>query len=169
MESKPNWAISFSTDELMSRPYQVINTYSTCIFTLSKTASMTIMMNQRQWVGKGKLVASPMFGCYQNQKLIQKITDRNQSCKFHESAKAIDDYIINNLSQIYIPITRGNYGMRMKKRRTEACNLCCLSKVLKTLDILIHPFCPFTSEYLYQTVFEEKQSILLDKWPYSEH
>ncbi|MDH3204113.1 MAG: DUF5915 domain-containing protein, partial [Nitrosopumilus sp.] len=40
-----------------------------------------------------------------------------------------------------------------------------LSKVLKTLDILIHPFCPFTSEYLYQTVFHEKQSILLDKWP----
>ena len=40
-----------------------------------------------------------------------------------------------------------------------------MSKVLKTLDILIHPFCPFTSEYLYQTVFEEKQSILLDKWP----
>jgi len=30
---------------------------------------------------------------------------------------------------------------------------------------LIHPFCPFTSEYLYQTVFDEKQSILLDKWP----
>jgi len=40
-----------------------------------------------------------------------------------------------------------------------------LSEVLKTLDILIHPFCPFTSENLYQTVFEGKQSILLDKWP----
>jgi isoleucyl-tRNA synthetase len=40
-----------------------------------------------------------------------------------------------------------------------------LSKILKTLDILIHPFCPFTSEYLYQTIFDGKQSILLDKWP----
>jgi isoleucyl-tRNA synthetase len=30
---------------------------------------------------------------------------------------------------------------------------------------LIHPLCPFTSEYLYQTVFEGKQSILLDSWP----
>lgn len=30
---------------------------------------------------------------------------------------------------------------------------------------MIHPFCPFTSEYLYQTVFDGKQSILLDKWP----
>jgi isoleucyl-tRNA synthetase len=40
-----------------------------------------------------------------------------------------------------------------------------LSEILKTLDILIHPFCPFTSEYLYQAIFDGKQSILLDKWP----
>ena len=40
-----------------------------------------------------------------------------------------------------------------------------LNNVLKTLDILIHPFCPFTSEYLYQSVFDGEQSILLDKWP----
>ena len=40
-----------------------------------------------------------------------------------------------------------------------------LKEVLQTLDILIHPLCPFTSEYLYQTVFEGKQSILLDSWP----
>ena len=38
--------------------------------------------------------------------------------------------------------------------------------MLRTLDILIHPFCPHTSEYLYQTVFDVKmKSILLDKWP----
>ena len=41
------------------------------------------------------------------QKLIQILTEKNESCKFHEGAKAIDDFIINNLSQIYIPITRG--------------------------------------------------------------
>jgi len=40
-----------------------------------------------------------------------------------------------------------------------------LREVLQTLDILIHPLCPFTSQYLYLTVFEGKQSILLDNWP----
>ena len=40
-----------------------------------------------------------------------------------------------------------------------------LKEVLQTLDILIHPLCPFTSEYLYQTVFNGKESILLDRWP----
>ena len=30
---------------------------------------------------------------------------------------------------------------------------------------MIHPFSPFTSEYLYQTIFEHKKSILLELWP----
>ena len=48
------------------------------------------------------------------------ITERNQTCKFHEGAKAIDDFIINNLSQVYIPITRGelwNEDEEKKNRR----------------------------------------------------
>ena len=98
--------------------------------------------------------------------MIQKITERNQSCKFHEAAKAIDDYIINNLSQIYIPITRGElWDEDDAKKNRRLAIYAVLQEVLKKLDILIHPFCPFTSEYLYHTVFEEHQSILLDKWP----
>jgi len=100
------------------------------------------------------------------QKLIQTMTEKNQSCKFHESAKAIDDFVINNLSQIYIPITRGElWDEDEEKKNRRLAIYAVLDKVLKTLDILIHPFCPFTSEYLYHTVFEGKQSILLDKWP----
>jgi isoleucyl-tRNA synthetase len=29
----------------------------------------------------------------------------------------------------------------------------------------LHPICPFTTEYLYQTTFAKNQSILLDSWP----
>ncbi len=98
--------------------------------------------------------------------MIREITDRNQTCKFHEGAKAIDEFIINYLSQVYIPITRGElWNENEEKKNRRLAIYAVLSKVLKTLDILIHPFCPFTSEYLYQTVFDEKQSILLDKWP----
>jgi isoleucyl-tRNA synthetase len=94
------------------------------------------------------------------------MTEKNQACKFHECAKAIDDFIINNLSQIYIPITRGELWDEDEEKKERRLSIyAVLSEVLKTLDILIHPFCPFTSEYLYQTVFHEKQSILLDRWP----
>ena len=94
------------------------------------------------------------------------MTEKNETCKFHEGAKAIDDFIISNLSQIYIPITRGElWDESEEKKNRRLAIYAVLSEVLKTLDILIHPFCPYTSEHLYQTVFDGKQSILLDKWP----
>ena len=58
--------------------------------------------------------------------------------------------------------------MKMREKNRRLAIYAVLGEVLKTLDILIHPFCPFTSEYLYQTVFEGKQSILLDRWPTSQ-
>ena len=43
-----------------------------------------------------------------------------------------------------------------------------LADALQKLDILIHPFSPFTSEYLYLATFDLKKSILLDAWPKPE-
>lgn len=168
-KASPIEPLSFSTDELMSRPYQVINT----LFNLHlyfKQNSQYDNFDQTKtvdWAKQNDLLTSPDIWLLSKlQKLIREITERNQTCKFHESAKAIDDFIINNLSQAYIPITRGelwNEDEEKKNRRLAIYSV--LGEVLKTLDILIHPFCPFSSEYLYQTVFDGKQSILLDTWP----
>lgn len=168
-KASPIEPLSFSTEELMSRPYQVINTLFNLHLYFKQNSEFDKFdkSNTIEWAKKSDLLTSPDIWLLSKlQKLIQKITERNQSCKFHEAAKAIDDYIINNLSQIYIPITRGELWDEddVKKNRRLAI-YAVLQEVLKKLDILIHPFCPFTSEYLYQTVFEERQSILLDKWP----
>ena len=168
-KASPIEPLSFSTDELMSRPYQVVNT----LFNLHlyfKQNSQYDNFDQSstiQWAKQKDLLTSPDIWLLSKlQKLIREITERNQTCKFHEAAKAIDDFIINNLSQVYIPITRGElWDEDEDKRDRRLAIYAVLSKVLKTLDILIHPFCPFSSEYLYQAVFEGEQSILLDKWP----
>ena len=168
-KASPIEPLSFSTDELMSRPYQVINTLFNLhlYFKQNSQYDNFEQSNTISWAKQNDLLTSPDIWLLSKlQKLIQKITEKNQTCKFHESAKAIDDYIINNLSQIYIPITRGELWDEDEDKKNRRLSIyAVLSEVLKTLDILIHPFCPFTSEYLYQTVFEGEQSILLDKWP----
>ncbi|KPU81017.1 isoleucyl-tRNA synthetase, partial [Nitrosopumilus sp. PRT-SC01] len=64
------------------------------------------------------------------------------------------------------PITRGELWYEDEKKKNRRLAIyAVLSKVLKTINILIHPLFPYTREYLYQTVFDGKQSILLDKWP----
>ncbi len=171
-KASPIEPLSFSTEELMSRPYQVINTLFNLHLYFKQNSQYDNFeeSNTVEWAKQKNLLTSPDIWLLSKlQKLILKITDRNNSCKFHEGAKAIDDFIINNLSQIYIPITRGElWDEDEEKKERRLAIYAVLGEVLKTLDILIHPFCPFTSEYLYQTVFDGKQSILLDKWPESQ-
>ena len=168
-KASPIEPLSFSTDELMSRPYQVINTLFNLHLYFKQNSQYDNFESSStiEWAKQNNLLTSPDIWLLSKlQKLIQTMTEKNQSCKFHESAKAIDDFIINNLSQIYIPITRGElWDEDEEKKNRRLAIYAVLDKVLKTLDILIHPFCPFTSEYLYHTVFDGKQSILLDKWP----
>jgi isoleucyl-tRNA synthetase len=168
-KASPIEPLSFSTEELMSRPYQVINTLFNLhlYFKQNSQYDKFDKSNTVEWAKQNNLLTSPDIWLLSKlQKLIQILTEKNQTCKFHEGAKAIDDFIINNLSQIYIPITRGELWDEDEDKKQRRLSIyAVLNQVLKTLDILIHPFCPFTSEYLYQTVFSEKQSILLDKWP----
>ena len=168
-KASPIEPLSFSTDELMSRPYQVINTLFNLHLYFKQNSQYDNFdkSNTISWAKQKNLLTSPDIWLLSKlQRLIQKITEKNQSCKFHEGAKAIDDFIINNLSQIYIPITRGElWDEDEAKKDRRLAIYAVLNEVLKTLDILIHPFCPFTSENLYQSIFNEKSSILLDKWP----
>jgi isoleucyl-tRNA synthetase len=168
-KASPIEPLSFSTDELMSRPYQVINTLFNLHLYFKQNSEYDNFDSTKtvSWAKENQLLLSPDIWLLSKlQKLIKKITEKNETCKYHEAAKAIDDYIINNLSQIYIPITRGElWDEDESKKNRRLAIYAVLKEVLQTLDILIHPLCPFTSEYLYQTVFEGKQSILLDSWP----
>ncbi|MGD8431237.1 MAG: isoleucine--tRNA ligase, partial [Nitrosopumilaceae archaeon] len=168
-KASPIEPLSFSTDELMSRPYQVINTlYNLHLyFKQNSEYDNYDSSNTIQWANEKNLLSSPDIWLLSKlQKLIKTITKKNETCKYHEAAKSIDDYIINSLSQIYIPITRGElWDEDESKKNRRLAIYAVLNEVIKTLDILIHPLCPFTSEYLYQTVFDGKQTILLDSWP----
>ena len=102
------------------------------------------------------------------QKLVKLVKENNDSCKFHESARALEDFIINSLSQVYIPITKAElWDEDNSKTERRFAIYAILHKILQTLDILIHPLCPYTSEYLYLSVFG-KDSILLQTWPTPE-
>jgi len=168
-KASPIEPLSFSTDELMARPYQVINTLFNLHLYFKQNSEYDNFDSSKtiSWAKQNQLLSSPDIWLLSKlQKIIKKITEKNETCRYHEAAKAIDDYIINNLSQIYIPITRGELWEEDESKKNRRFAIyAVLKEVLQTLDILIHPLCPFTSEYLYQTVFEGKQSILLDSWP----
>jgi isoleucyl-tRNA synthetase len=184
-KSSPIEPLNFSKEELMTRPYHILSTlYNLHLYFKqnSEYDNFDYTTHGINWAIEKNILDSPdKWLLSKLQKLVRKVEQDYNRCKFHEAAKAIDEYIIDILSQTYIPITRGNlwdeeeeeYSNNDKQNNTtkEQRRLviyAVLHKVLHTLDILIHPICPYTSEYLYLGTFDKKQhhtSILLDSWP----
>ena len=166
-KASPIEPLSFDTDEMISRPYQIISTLFNLHLYFRQNSSYDNFNKSYtlQWARQNDLLTPPDYWLLSKlQKLVKTVTEKNLSCKFHESAKSIEDYIINVLSQTYIPMTRGDlWDEDATKRDRRMAVYAVLEDVLSTLDIVIHPFCPFTTEYLYGTVFgvESTTSILL--------
>jgi len=171
-KSSPIETLNFSTKELMSRPYQILSTLFHIHLYFKQNSEYDKFNINEATVGWAKdndlLTSTDIWLLSKLQKTIELSTVSNNKCKFHESASAIEDFLINSLSQIYIPITKPelwNDDENKKDRRHVIYAI--IAESLKTLDILIHPFSPFTSEYLYTTTFGDKESILLETWPKS--
>ena len=169
-KSSPIETLNFSVKELMSRPYQILSTlFHIHLYFKQNSQYDTFDINQTtvSWAkGKGLLGPTDTWLLSKLQKTIDSCTELNKKCKFHESAKAIEDFLINSLSQIYIPITKPElWDDNESKKNRRFAIYAIIANALKQLDVLLHPFSPFTSEYLYLTTFGNKKSILLENWP----
>jgi len=171
-KSSPIEPINFSTDELVSRPYQILSTlyHLHLYFKQNSEYDKYDKTHNIQWAkDKNLLKESEIWVLSKLQKLISSVTESQDKCRFHEAARAIDDYLINSVSQVYIPITREELWAdddSQKERRFAI--YATLAEILQTLDILLHPICPFTTQYLYGTMFATKKNILLEDFPVSQ-
>ena len=169
-KSSPIEPLNFSTKELMSRPYQVISTLyhlHTFYKQNSEYDNFDLSESTIGWAKKNDLLTPPdVWLLSKLQRMIERTTEANDTCRFHESAKAIEDFLINSLSQIYIPITKSELWDEDDSKKDRRFTIyAILAKTLRTIDILIHPFAPFTSQYLYEVIFNDKDNILLETWP----
>jgi isoleucyl-tRNA synthetase len=168
-KSSPIEPINFSTEELMSRPYQILNTLYHIHLYFKQNSEYDKFDSAKttlSWAQQKKLLQPPDIWILSKlQRLVSSVQENNDSCKLHEAARAIEDFLINSLSQVYIPITKSElWDEESSKGDRRFAIYAVLHEALKTLDVLIHPLCPYTSEYLYLCTFG-KDSILLASWP----
>jgi isoleucyl-tRNA synthetase len=171
-KSSPIEPLNFSTDELVSRPYQILSTlYHLHIYFKQNSEydkyekTFTVQLAKE----KNLLKEPEIWILSKLQKLISSVIESQDRCRFHEASRAIDDFIINSVSQVYIPITREELWAEDEGQRERRLAIyATLSEILRTLDIILHPICPFTTQYLYNGMFVEKKSILLDDFPMSQ-
>jgi isoleucyl-tRNA synthetase len=169
-KSSPIESLNFSLDEMKTRSYQILSTLHN-LHVYFKQNSEFDRFNQEKhtlsWVTDNNLLGlTEVWLLSKLQKLVIEVSEALDRCRFHEAAKALDAFIINQLSQTYVPMTRNiiwDDSPENLDKRLAVYSV--IGYVLIQLNIMLHPLSPFITEYLYITCLKGKKSILLESWP----
>jgi len=169
-KSSPIESLSFSLSEMGSRPYQVLSTlYYLHVYLIQNS---TYDRFDTKNIDLDSFIKSKYFTLIEVwilsklQSLINRVTISLDSCKFNEGAKDLEEFIINSLSQTYVPMTRDDLwddSVETLERRNLIYAV--LGHALYIIDILLHSYSPFITNYLYLLCFKHKEEILLESWP----
>ncbi|MDQ3869569.1 MAG: isoleucine--tRNA ligase [Thermoproteota archaeon] len=169
-KASPIESLNFSVKEMEKRPYQVISTLyylHTYFQQNSNFDGFEQKKHNLSWVIDNNLLRLPEIWILSKlQCLISEVTIAFEGCRYNEGAKAIEEFIINQLSQTYIPVTRNDIwddSPEGLNRRLAIYSV--LAYSLMQIDIMVHPYSPFITEYLYLSCFSYLRSILLERWP----
>ena len=172
-KSSPIEALNFSLDEMKTRTYQILSTLHNLHVYFRQNSEFDKFDRTKhtlQWAIDNSLLGpTEVWLLSKMQGLIAEVTQAFDRCRFHEGAKAIDGFIINHLSQTYVPLTRNViWDDSAENLNRRLAIYAVLGHVLQQIDVMLHPLSPFISEYLYLTCFGTKKSVLLESWPEKE-
>ena len=167
-KSSPIEPLSFSADEMMARPYKILSTLYNLHLYFKQNSGYDGFEERHDigWARSRDLVREPEEWLLSKlQGLIMRVRENNDRCRFHESMRALEEFIIDTLSQSYVPVTRGELWEEDPAGRERRLAIyAVLREALLRLDIMIHPACPYTSEYL-RLSLGGGGHILLEEWP----
>jgi isoleucyl-tRNA synthetase len=168
-KSSPIEPISFSTKEMLGRPHQIISTlYYLHVYYKQNSEYDEFDYNRytlKSLFSDGHLQTPDVWILTKLEKLITTVTSFIDACKFHEASRSLEEFVIASLSQTYVPLIRydlWNDELENQFRRFTIYSV--LYTCLRNIDFLLHPFCPFTTDFLYLSCFKRHETILMDCW-----
>ncbi len=119
----------------------------------------------------GKLQAADQWLLSKLQEKIEEYTANLERCEFNCAVAVLDDFVIETLSRLYVPMIRKELWTdepETQQRRQTIYAL--LYHTLKTVTLLFNPITPYLSEALYQKVYRQldpqlPESVNFAAWP----
>jgi isoleucyl-tRNA synthetase len=167
--------MSFDMQELTRRPYQVLST----LYHLSRFFIENAKFDQfnpkkytLEWaLGNKKLQPADYWLLSKLQQRIEDYTQKLERCEFNTAVAVLDDFVIETLSRLYVPMIRKELWTdepeTFERRQTI---YALLHHTLKTVTLLFNPITPYLSEALYQKIYKQLESDLPESvnfavWP----
>jgi isoleucyl-tRNA synthetase len=169
-KSSPIESLKFSLQELRSRPYQIISTLYYLHVYFKQNSTFDGFDHKKQdlkWVeANGLMSLADTWLISKLETLKAQVTAAFERCRFNDGAKAVEEFVINDLSQTYIRITRSDiWDDTSEGLNRRFAIYAVLAHALERVDIILNPITPFITEYLYLSCFPNKKSLLLECWP----
>src|SRR5208283_2762702 len=167
--------MNFDMQELNRRPYQVLST----LYHLSRFFMQNATFDEfdpgkftLRWAFEAnKLEAADLWLLSKLQEKIEDYTSKLERCEFNAAVAVLDDFVIETLSRLYVPMIRKELWTdepeTLQRRQTI---YALLHHTLKTVTLLFNPVTPYLSEALYQKVYRQlepelPESVNLASWP----
>lgn len=100
-------------------------------------------------------------------RLVQKVTDSLEQYNAYEASRAIEDFVVNDVSTWYIRRCRDRVGSTVDNQTDKVQFYQTAYQVLVSLAKILGPFTPFLAEEIYQNLTGGK-SVHLSSWPKSQ-
>ncbi len=167
--------IDFDPKELGRRTYQVLSTlYHLNRFFVQNAEfdNFSAKKNTLEWAAEQKHLAKPdLWLLSKLQETIEEYASRLGTCEFNLALAALEDFVIETLSRLYVPMVRKELWTddpSTLDRRLAV--YATLWHVLRTITLLFNPVTPYLSEALHQKVYRKLDSTLpetvnLESWP----
>ncbi|MEM3684179.1 MAG: isoleucine--tRNA ligase [Conexivisphaerales archaeon] len=174
-KAAPAEPISYIEEEMKERPYQVLNTLYHLHVYYAINSSFDNYSYSRDSVEKLRRGESLQAGVAEKwilskvNRLTRKVREAVEARRFHEAAREFENFLIEDLSQKYVPLTRSilwddSEEGRMKRFAVYTA----IGYSLEVCDRLMHPFVPFVTEYLHKSVFGSREPLASTTYPEEE-
>jgi isoleucyl-tRNA synthetase len=167
--------MNFDLQELNRRSYQVLST----LYHLSRFFLQNAEFDEfnpekftLEWATRtGQLKSADRWLLSKLQEKIEEYTLRLERCEFNVAVAILEDFVIETLSRLYVPMIRKELWTddpeTFERRQTI---YAMLHYTLKTVTLLFNPVTPYLSEALYQKVYKKLDAKLPDSvnfecWP----
>jgi len=97
--------------------------------------------------------------------LVKDVTEKINSYDLGLAAQKIIDFIWDEFCDWYVEMIKPRLFDKNDSNGSRGAALWTLKKVLITSVKLLHPFTPFVTETLFQTLQDEEKSVMVSAWP----
>jgi isoleucyl-tRNA synthetase len=169
--------MNFDMQELNRRPYQVLSTlYHLSRFFMDNATfdEFSASKYTLEWAFElGKMGAADLWLLSKLEEKIETYTSKLELCEFNAAVAVLDDFVIETLSRLYVPMIRKELWTdepeTFERRQTI---YALLHHALKTVTLLFNPVTPYLSEALFQKIYRKlepqlPETINLASWPIS--